>query len=140
MRMSDWSSDVCSSDLGDVEPVHFLAGRAGLDRHQRLSQHLGCVLLHLVDRLRQAHAALGVRGRTDELALAATTCMDLRLDDIKRPGEFFGSGSRLFSGEGGIARRNRRAELRKQFLGLIRSEEPPSELQSLMRISYAVFC
>src|SRR3546814_6363215 len=100
--------------------------------------------------------------------------MDLRLDDIKRPGEFFGSGSRLFSGEGGIARRNRRAELRKQFLGLIfvdvhdpkllpkaaapcrpshfmesachcggrmkrRSEEQTSELQSLMRNSYAVF-
>src|SRR3546814_4593973 len=108
MRMSDWSSDVCSSDLGDVEPVHFLAGRAGLDRHQRLSQHLGCVLLHLVDRLRQAHAALGVRGRTDELALAATTCMDLRLDDIKRHGEFFGSGSRLFSGEGGIDRKSTR--------------------------------
>src|SRR3546814_4376935 len=34
----------------------------------------------------------------------------------------------------------RRRDLRHQRLGRVRSEEHTSELQSLMRISYAVFC
>src|SRR3546814_6513404 len=43
----------------------------------------------------------------------------------------------------GAARRERESEFataQKQFIDLRRSEEHTSELQSLMRISYAVFC
>src|SRR3546814_2046075 len=36
--------------------------------------------------------------------------------------------------------RNRDSMLARRFLWIIRSEEHTSELQSLMRISYAVFC
>src|SRR3546814_17963240 len=36
--------------------------------------------------------------------------------------------------------KEQRAELVKQHLWVLRSEEHTSELQSLMRISYAVFC
>src|SRR3546814_9002591 len=36
--------------------------------------------------------------------------------------------------------RNRRLAMTKQTFSVLRSEEHTSELQSLMRISYAVFC
>src|SRR3546814_2289554 len=89
MRISDWSSDVCSSDLEQV-------GVAGLETQ-----------LAEVELLVERHVVRSVI----------------------------------------------RAELRRQRIGVehirprhvarhdeIRSEEHTSELQSLMRISYAVFC
>jgi hypothetical protein len=45
--------------------------------------------------------------------------VDLRLDDIERPGELLGAGDGFFNGQGRIARRNGDAELGQQFLGLI---------------------
>src|SRR3546814_8860647 len=108
MRISDWSSDVCSSDLPGrragrtVVSVTGAELRRGLGRQEALAEavrrHQGQVLLaaeerreHLVERLQQ----VGVL-----LAEAETAMADHRL----------------------------------------RSEEHTSELQSLMRISYAVFC
>src|SRR3546814_2661614 len=45
------------------------------------------------------------------------------------------------AGEGGAGGQSLAAERRRQFgRGGVRSEEHTSELQSLMRISYAVFC
>src|SRR3546814_3335295 len=38
------------------------------------------------------------------------------------------------------ARRPRRSDLHRSLRAILRSEEHTSELQSLMRISYAVFC
>src|SRR3546814_7919636 len=88
MRISDWSSDVCSSDLGGVGGCV----RQGLSRGRFLLPAVG--LRHLADLWRAAARARRERGRL----LAAAD----------------------------------RAHLR--------SEEHTSELQSLMRISYAVFC
>src|SRR3546814_8154541 len=86
MRISDWSSDVCSSDLVDRHPVG-----AGL----KIIDHL----THNVYGGRMAHwAAFYER---------IAGFREIRYFDIK--GEY-------------------------------RSEEHTSELQSLMRISYAVFC
>src|SRR3546814_7697938 len=96
MRISDWSSDVCSSDL----------------------QHLA---LQLVE--------IGIVGPFLQQGV------DLRdgLVDVRHPG--VGDGA-------GIARRQALVALRValQYLAHRRSEEHTSELQSLMRTSYAVFC
>jgi hypothetical protein len=109
-------------DLGaflDVEAVHLLAGRAGLDRHQRLTEHLAGVLLHLVDRLGDAHAALGALGRALEGALAAAARVDLALHDPDGAAEFLGGGFGLRRVEDGHAAGDGQAELLQHGLGLV---------------------
>src|SRR3546814_1777777 len=95
MRISDWSSDVCSSDLSELmeaaaADIEFAAGRfqvSGTDRSVTLFE-----------------VAAFAAGRGEALAAEA---------DFVTTEEAHPSG---------------------------RSEEHTSELQSLMRISYAVFC
>src|SRR3546814_4932383 len=112
MRISDWSSDVCSSDLlgfvkrvvlVDVEVTHFLLlGLAGRERAQRRPAE-ECHF-HVLREAVKAEKP------------------DLVLDAVEGRVPFH----RLaHAGDGG------RDE---------RSEEHTSELQSLMRNSYAVFC
>src|SRR3546814_10037547 len=99
MRISDWSSDVCSSDLEEFE------------------RPLPCDLRVLRAVVGALVAVEAVAGRVD---------VDLDL------------GMRLPHGVH-VAHRNalvRFAEVQHHR----RSEEHTSELQSLMRISYAVFC
>src|SRR3546814_9687391 len=88
MRISDWSSDVCSSDLREV---------------RRRQQRVAAVL----------RIALGMRAPSgdDDGEIAAA-----------------GAGAR------------QRTVGQRRFIGAGRSEEHTSELQSLMRISYALFC
>src|SRR3546814_3026894 len=94
MRISDWSSDVCSSDLPPAEPV---------------------------DHRRQVHEAAGHRNVGDVHRPSLVRPIDrhpaqqVRVDPVPR----------------------------RRLRGVwppVRSEEHTSELQSLMRISYAVFC
>src|SRR3546814_5765246 len=107
MRISDWSSDVCSSDLLHA-PRHGLFDR----RQPRVSQCRG--ISRRGDHLR-------VSGRLGRVALREEPDdqvfygLDVPLPFV--PGE---THSPLSKGR--------------------RSEEHTSELQSLMRISYAVFC
>src|SRR3546814_3949613 len=95
MRISDWSSDVCSSDL-----ILRITGAVMDDAGQRIAAPQGgCRAAQdfdLFDCLDIEHVAAGERKAADAKAL----------------------GQRY----------------------VIRSEEHTSELQSLMRISYAVFC
>src|SRR3546814_8748069 len=118
MRISDWSSDVCSSDLlldDLLDDRETKAGAARSRGHVRLDQPVAfdrqtdAVVGHL-DRhiivfgiFRKPHHDVAVG-----LIIARFDRLDRVLDDI---------GERLS-----------------------RSEEHTSELQSLMRISYAVFC
>src|SRR3546814_10478098 len=96
MRISDWSSDVCSSDL----PV-----RQGQARHGARRRAWPWL------RQRGAEQGCGQRDRPDAG----------RLDLLARPqGDLQGRGHPCRAAH--------------------RSEEHTSELQSLMRISYAVFC
>src|SRR3546814_8430446 len=88
MRISDWSSDVCSSDLLELRAPD----------HREKAQPVGSggrpyfpVDLHIGEVVREGLLDRGVDGGKDQLELG-------------------------------------------------RSEEHTSELQSLMRISYAVFC
>src|SRR3546814_8613523 len=110
MRISDWSSDVCSSDL-EMErrasalpnPVLRQAALTEITRRRGLE-----------DRARTA--------REGELWDSAYT--KLNSEDPFTPLEKLLSPQEL-----NLAKRENR-----------RSEEHTSELQSLMRISYAVFC
>src|SRR3546814_957369 len=123
MRISDWSSDVCSSDLAQRAPAHrriFLL-RAALDVHigQRLvAADVDGAEDHRPVARRVEHVAIEPllavarrQGRRDEkLEFGAEE------PDAARPGQI------------------ERGDI------FARSEEHTSELQSLMRISYAVFC
>src|SRR3546814_10372418 len=107
MRISDWSSDVCSSDL-------FAARKFGIGLGELEPEGHGFGV--------DAMAAADRRG---QLVL-----MGAALDRIEQ---------RVEVGEqyvGGLAELDREAGVEH----VARSEEHTSELQSLMRISYAVFC
>src|SRR3546814_4233693 len=107
MRISDWSSDVCSSDL---------AGRFALRRCLLVEERTQVVR---AARMAQLAQRLGL-----DLANALAGDVELLADFFER-----------------VVGVHVDAEAHPQHLGLTRrSEEHTSELQSLMRISYAVFC
>src|SRR3546814_6311415 len=120
MRISDWSSDVCSSELVHVP----LGGQAVAGRRQ--PEAVGQVPLE-----QRRVLAADARPAAGEGVLAAPGRG--RVDDDRHLAQPGGDG------RGGVldvhleagATRHRRVR---------RSEEHTSELQSLMRISYAVFC
>src|SRR3546814_3876909 len=126
MRISDWSSDVCSSDLHGVAPVVEQWQRAGvlhqrpqpvepvsgIPGQKRQRAGVGLVWLHAAT-IEQPH----VRQRTEQRSPV-------------------GAGDALFQVLD-VADEDRDG---CALLGDDRSEEHTSELQSLMRISYAVFC
>src|SRR3546814_1220676 len=108
MRISDWSSDVCSSDL---LPRLLLAPLVTEQRRHLVAEGQQA-------RGLQAHHRHATRdGRADDGQAAPHLGLGL-LDQA--------------GGEEGSPAAQRPAPLR--------SEEHTSELQSLMRISYAVFC
>src|SRR3546814_2244657 len=110
MRISDWSSDVCSSDL--IGPVDQHDPGRGLRDGGREVLFAGC------SRHRPRAETLVQRG-LDRRQRFGTDDEDRRL---------IGAQPRLLERDQIVARQ------------LGRSEEHTSELQSLMRISYAVFC
>src|SRR3546814_1241386 len=108
MRISDWSSDVCSSDLD----------RVGYDQ---------VVFEAIAADYRQLAAQLGISH------VACIPVSALQGDNLLResPQMPWYRGASLLRHLEDIVVRQAPAE---------RSEEHTSELQSLMRISYAVFC
>src|SRR3546814_8294817 len=109
MLISDWSSDVCSSDLLGIRPHRARGLQPGRGRQRE--GHGLCVASEARDRVdgtgfgRPPRPGPGLRGG-DPAARASDGARD-------QPGIAAAAG---------------------------RSEEHTSELQSLMRISYAVFC
>src|SRR3546814_1390076 len=120
MRISDWSSDVCSSDLEVATADHW--------HHPRFRARRRLVELSLVCRARELLRGRG-RGRRPARAAAARagTCRGLPRPHRRAAGHRW----RL---------RSRSRPVRRRHAPRDRSEEHTSELQSLMRISYAVFC
>src|SRR3546814_7670303 len=114
MRISDWSSDVCSSDL-----------EARITTEQRVGDN--------------AHGGRGgLRGHVPNArALPAFRPRGGRAGEV---------GDERIDGRGCEARGDNSPLLAPEILvgaeqpSTNRSEEHTSELQSLMRISYAVFC
>src|SRR3546814_6279977 len=96
MRISDWSSDVCSSDLPGA----------------------------------------GFSGRPDKLAMLPRRCARLAGD----AGAALGAAATRRAARRNLPARGRALYGLLSLRGMERSEEHTSELQSLMRISYAVFC
>src|SRR3546814_9627787 len=111
MRMSDWSSDVCSSDLARRRA----SGGALCRREPQLC----------VDRNR-GDARAGAGGRA--LCLHA------------HPSRFPRAEPRREDRDDAVAARVARRDPDDLRHRAVRSEVHTSELQSLMRISYAVFC
>src|SRR3546814_5746669 len=112
MRIIDWSSDVCSSDLR----AHVLRGRA---HHSHARDDPG---------LRREGAARGAR------QAAAVPAPGLRRA-VPDHGRAAGDDPPARPAAARVPAAHRRGD---EPGG--RSEEHTSELQSLMRISYAVFC
>src|SRR3546814_8492435 len=96
MRISDWSSDVCSSDLLPLAPfageIALIASRASVAADCSAARRLAPGALTVM-------SSAGMEHSTSNIWLCAAPCVTTK-----------------------------------------RSEEHTSELQSLMRISYAVFC
>src|SRR3546814_4969047 len=124
MRISDWSSDVCSSDLG-VDP-------AGRHEVQRLADAVGKVLILL------EHG-----GATHEIQRPGVDLVQIGIAALREGAQQVERRRRLRIGPD-LALRIGLAALRLEPDVVddvaARSEEHTSELQSLMRISYAVFC
>src|SRR3546814_7145774 len=103
MRISDWSSDVCSSDLpGGGDDTRqwgppFVTGEGG--------EALGAAYYHSCNRGKRSVAIDIATGEGQAELRDLLTGADVVIENYK-----------------------------------VRSEEHTSELQSLMRISYAVFC
>src|SRR3546814_10800243 len=128
--MSDWSSDVCSSDLRSRGEEEFDVGGWLLQRFQErvervLGQHVDFVdNVDLVPR-RDGGIAYGL----DNFARIVHARMGggVHLYDVDLPPFGYGlAGLAHAAGVGGGS--------------AVRSEELPSALQSLRRISYAVLC
>src|SRR3546814_6364900 len=127
MRISDWSSDVCSSDLGR-QLVDWLAARGPGEKTFELGgqEFVG----------RSATPTPESIGRVSRLVAMLRANTDVRVTII---GHTDPSGDKEADHALGIARAEALAQRLREG-GVSRSEEHKCELQSLMRISYAVFC
>src|SRR3546814_7994233 len=106
MRISDWSSDVCSSDLIGRHRFNVSGKRKGEQKSE--DEIVDVAVEPIIDEAEFAEVQAVMRSRSPQL---------------KAP-RFVTAGTLL----GGVC------------FCADRSEEHTSELQSLMRISYAVFC
>src|SRR3546814_3972878 len=116
MRISDWSSDVCSSDLLKDQPLttgalcgHFAdIDRCTVMQHLKVLEDAGLVIPERRGRERWNHLnAMPIQDIHDRWVGPHAAAATARLARFKQA---------------------------------VRSEEHTSELQSLMRITYAVFC
>src|SRR3546814_1636036 len=115
VRISDWSSDVCSSDLWPT--IDFVVHAIGYTNKEALRGHYADIGLD--DFLMTMNISVYSFTAVAKRASAMMTPVD--------PETGQGGGSLLTLSYYGAEK-------------VIRSEEHTSELQSLMRISYAVFC
>ena len=111
-----------AGDVGavfDIDAVDLLARRAGLHGDQGAAQHLAGKLGGLTDRAGEADAALFARLRLLEMALAAATGVNLRLDHPERAVKFAGGGLGLFGAQHWATIGNRDAIAAQKGLGLV---------------------
>src|SRR3546814_9964550 len=145
MRISDWSSDVCSSDLTlPLEPSR-QSCKSVVDRIFFRHRASGRALRRLTLRCRLA-LRLVTRLIAIVLLLAGTaTALDLDIHRLQAARErsvlrIIVAGETDGIALGVLDQFLIRERHRLHLIERKRSEEHTSELQSLMRISYAVFC
>src|SRR3546814_5756235 len=136
MRISDWSSDVCSSDLEQADHVVGRVARSRDETSGGASCKVGSHQQHHRDQL-----PLQRKHGMGEGSLRGY----LRIDALCPPAEPVrgqGSGDQAAAEQDRGGRAPVARHLADQQMPAVedRSEEHTSELQSLMRISYAVFC
>src|SRR3546814_4060245 len=121
VRISDWSSDVCSSDLTPRRPrsarlASFPSFPSFPIPHSRSMPTLNGQTLFITGASRGIGLAIALRAARDGANVAIAAKSDV--PNPKLPGTIHTAAQAVDE----------------------RSEENTSELQSLMRISYAVFC
>src|SRR3546814_10261097 len=184
LRISDWSSDVCSSDLEGVAqlqialPIRQHTGKCALGKDRRdLTTEAGAIAMtkscgkprlfivqgatrHPLGKPRQGQVLATTRPfrcnrtvgvRRAELQAEAGQCVAEQVAgqcgaELAAPQPTGGTVGRTTDGADVGHRLNRvvgideAGKVERQGLVENRSEEQTSELQSLMRISYAVLC
>src|SRR3546814_8977568 len=137
MRISGWSSDVCSSDLTHGAKLRLADGPGAKLTPESIAAALDGVRddVHQV----QPHAVsitnateYGLAYTPAEVAAIGALCTQRGLGLHMDGARFANAIAHLGCAPADVTWRSGVAALR--------SEEPTSELQSLMRISYAVFC
>src|SRR3546814_10778813 len=124
MRISDWSSEVCSSDLNvRARPADPIVLRQNLASAYEFATKQGGAALNDYARANDPFADLA----------QAQVAVDVR-NVVRASADSF----RIAWDERRYVRGRLSATTR--WTAILRSEEHTYELQSLMRISYAVFC
>src|SRR3546814_7989980 len=141
MRISDWSSDVCSSDLYQVALGH--PGHRPVD-------DFGVLLLRADDQLRRQQFAVDqLAAQVVAQAVLVAPLVLLAAGIVEQAhgqaGAEHGLGAQQVAQRAQVELRGVevlriRPEAQPGAGVALRSEEHTSELQSLMRNSYAVFC
>src|SRR3546814_7766812 len=117
MRIRDWSSDVCSSDLtswSSAPPVPRVT------------------ILEILE--------LAEEGQDILIAPAAIAHIPPAIIFLAQPANEYGAVDRTRTADDPAPRPPQGPAAERGHAFCLRSEEHTSELQSLMRISYAVFC
>src|SRR3546814_4402157 len=126
MRISGWSSDWCSSDLGKFSyPPQLLlvdGGKGQLSVATRVLEELGLAEEIPVASLAKQFEEVYVPGLADPIRIPRQSEALYLLQRVRDEAHRFA------------------ITYHRQLRAKRRSEEHTSELQSLMRISYAVFC
>src|SRR3546814_9654916 len=135
MRFGDWCTDVCSSDLSTSSSVlaatQLLSDVSAVDGAGAAPVAGGSAMPSVWTPSRSVIASVAVPSTTS-MSRMATAC------------SLFPSLPSPHADNKAVAARKNRARGRQDINNILRlgkrSEEHTSELQSLMRISYAVFC
>src|SRR3546814_3648418 len=117
MRISDWSSDVCSSDLEFLARLTLGRDEQGLDQFHVITEQGASIPVFV--------------GNVENLEKRITRAYRRTL---------FGSLTNVWLFDRRCVKPDKANASALALLPRDRSEEHTSELQSLMRISYAVFC
>src|SRR3546814_7685661 len=138
MRISDWSSDVCSSDLAGTQYLFGMI-RPDILRGSRAEAELvndgACIpgFAHTeAVHVSNAHVGHHLRGRHRDCACRGRVYAVAR-QPVVQPHRMCTRGERV--GEGVLARVGGDLALQRFAVGYARSEEHTSELQSLKTIS-----